>query len=72
MASKTAPFMITGPDVEGHPAESVGAGLSGASTFACRAKEPVTYYVRDAQGDVQGYAERDADGIVLVHGRSAR
>jgi hypothetical protein len=66
MARKTSPFMITGPGVEGHPAESVGMGLSGASTFACRAKEPVTYYVRDARGDVHGYAERDEDGIVYV------
>jgi hypothetical protein len=68
MARQQTPFIVTGPGVEGHPAETVNHGLSAATTFACRAKETCTYYVRDAKGDPCGYAVREDDGIVYVKG----
>jgi hypothetical protein len=50
MARQQTPFIVTGPGVEGHPAETVNHGLSAATTFACRAKETCTYYVLETTG----------------------
>lgn len=64
MASKTQ-FTVTGPEVE-KPVVSASVGLSAATTFASRATEEVTFYVRDAKRNIVGYAERTEDGIVYV------
>lgn len=58
-------YIVSGPGEE-KPVDSVNLGLSGATTFACRATKAVTFYVRDARGNTVGYADRDEDGIVLI------
>lgn len=53
---------ISGPGVD-RSAPTVGSAISGATTFACRAHEPVTFYVRE-KGEVVARVERDADRTV--------
>lgn len=65
MAAKPL-FHVTGPGLEDKPVDSIGVGLSTATTFACRAKTEATYYVRDAKGDTVGYADRDEHGCVEI------
>lgn len=65
MATKPL-FQVTGPGLEGKPVDSIGVGLSTATTYASRAKAEATYYVRDVKGDTVGYAERDEHGNIEI------
>lgn len=63
--SQTGSYTVTGPGCD-RRSPSASTGLSLAITRASRAKEPATFYVRDAAGKALGYAERDEDGGVLI------
>lgn len=58
-----ANIIISGPGVEGRAAPTVGAGISGALTFACRADRRSTFYVRE-QDRVVARVERDENGVI--------
>lgn len=66
MRKKAVPnFTVTGPEVNA-PYGDLGPALSRSLTEASKAgrrEEPVTFYVRDRDGDIVGRSETDADGV---------
>jgi hypothetical protein len=58
-------FTVTGPEFE-VPYLEIGPALSRSVTEASKAgprEEPVTFYVRDREGDIVGRSETDAEGV---------
>ena len=63
--SRREPFTVTGPGLEKSYPEA-GPALSRALTAASAAATDGTWYVRNAAGDVAGYAERDGAAVRCV------
>lgn len=60
-------FTVSGPGVEGHPAPCLGAGVSGAQTFAGRHRRDqgeVSFYVRDAAGVAAAVVTKTEGGVI--------
>ena len=64
MAAKTTSITISGPGVD-RSAPNLGAALSGALTFAGRAVEPSTFYVRE-EGQARYVVERDDSRVITT------
>jgi hypothetical protein len=59
-------FTVSGPGVD-RRAISAEVGLSLATTLASRLGVEGSFYVRDAQGEITGRAERDPLGVVRTY-----
>lgn len=65
-------WRVTGPGLDPEPSyESPGVALSRAITAAERSESEGTWYVRDLDDTIYGYAERDNDGVTRIVRRAA-
>lgn len=63
---KNDDYTVSGPGVD-RTYPDAGPALSAAITFATRATEECTFYVRNVNGDIYGRAERDEKGGIFVY-----
>lgn len=66
MGAKRPAATVSGPGVD-RGYESPAVALSAAITFAGRARDETTMYVREADGTAYGRVERDDTGSLAIY-----